>query len=225
MKILLADDDQDILELLSYTFTKEGHDVLCAVNGQEAIDLAIKENPDVFILDIMMPILDGIETSKKIRTIDSLKDKIIILLTARSEEYSEVAGFEAGIDDYITKPIKLMALNARVKNLIKRTSKHEEEALDGTDIKIKDFIVSQSERLVYVGDQKIELPKKEFDILALLASKIGRVFTREQIYNEIWGVESVVSERTLDVHIRKLREKIGDAYIRTSKGVGYAFVG
>jgi len=225
MKILLADDDQDILELLSYTFTKEGHDVLCAVNGQEAIDIAIKENPDVFILDIMMPILDGIETSKKIRTIDSLKDKIIILLTARSEEYSEVAGFEAGIDDYITKPIKLMALNARVKNLIKRTSKHKEEALDGRDIKIKDFIVSQSERLVYVGDQKIELPKKEFDILVLLASKIGRVFTREQIYNEIWGVESVVSERTLDVHIRKLREKIGDAYIRTSKGVGYAFVG
>lgn len=221
MKVLIVDDEPDILELLNFNLSKEGYDVIEASNGQDAIALAEKEIPDIIILDIMMPIMDGIETCRKMREIPSLKNKIIVFLTARGEEYSEIAGFDAGADDYITKPIKLRVLVARIKALSNRLAS---VVSIEDEITIGDFKISNSERMVYYKGEPIELPKKEFEILNLLSSKEGKIFSREQIYNNIWGTNSFVSERTLDVHIRKLREKIGDDHIKTSKGVGYAFI-
>jgi two-component system alkaline phosphatase synthesis response regulator PhoP len=212
MKILLVDDEPDIIEFLSYNLKKEGFDVLTAVNGMDAIKLAKKEMPDIIILDIMMPVLDGVSTCRKMREIPSLKNKIILFLTARGEEYSEVAGFDAGADDYITKPVKIRVLIARINSLKNRISKGEYND-DVQDLELGEFRISKDERMVYKSGQGIQLPKKEFEI-----------FTREQIYDTLWGSDSIVSERTLDVHIRKLRENIGDEHIKTSKGVGYAFV-
>jgi two-component system alkaline phosphatase synthesis response regulator PhoP len=223
MKVLLVDDEPDIIEFLSYNLKKEGFEVLSAGNGIDAITVAKKELPDIIILDIMMPVLDGVSTCRKMREMPSLKNKIILFLTARGEEYSEVAGFDAGADDYITKPVKIRVLIARINSLKNRLSKGKFTE-DGQDVELGEFRISNDERMVYKSGQRIQLPKKEFEILMLLSSKPGKIFTREQIYNTLWGSDSIVSERTLDVHIRKLRENIGEEFIKTSKGVGYAFV-
>lgn len=223
MKILIVDDEPDIVEFLNYNLKKEGFEVVTADNGLSALSVAKKEQPDLIILDIMMPVMDGVETCRKIREISSLKNKIILFLTARGEEYSEVAGFDAGADDYITKPVKIRVLLARIKSLVNRiggTSTFN----DQEELHLGDFKISLAERMVYKAGNDIQLPKKEFEILVLLASKPGRIFSREQIYDSLWGSDSIVSDRTLDVHIRKLRENIGEEHIKTSKGVGYAFI-
>lgn len=220
-KILLVDDEPDILEFLSYNLKKEGFNVYTANNGKEAIAVAKKENPQVIILDVMMPDMDGIETCREIREIPGLKDVMIAFLTARNEDYSQIAGFEVGADDYINKPIKPRVLISRIKALLRRSGsldKGTNEKVDMGGIKI------DRERYLVMQDEKeINLPKKEFELLALLASKPGKVFTREVILDKVWGGEVIVGDRTIDVHIRKLREKLGEDYIKTVKGIGYKF--
>lgn len=220
-KILLVDDEPDILEFLSYNLKKEGYITYTANNGREAVTVAKRENPDLIILDVMMPDMDGIDTCREIREIPGLKDVMIAFLTARSEDYSQIAGFEVGADDYINKPIKPRVLMSRIKALLRRagnTSVLGDDKADMGGIKI------DRERYVVVQDNKeINLPKKEFELLALLASKPGKVFTREVILDKVWGGEVVVGDRTIDVHIRKLREKLGEEFIKTVKGIGYKF--
>ncbi|MCB0379611.1 MAG: response regulator transcription factor [Flavobacteriales bacterium] len=217
-KILLVDDESDILEFVSYNLTKEGFQVLTCSNGKEAIKIAQQENPDLIILDVMMPEMDGIETCHELRSIDKLKDTLIIFLSARGEDYSQVAGFDAGADDYVSKPIKPRLLVSRVKAILRRKGgKAEEEEVHG-NIKI-----NREKYLVYKENEEFSLPKKEFELLALLFSKPGKVFTREVILETVWGGEVIVGDRTIDVHIRKLREKLGDELIKTIKGVGYKF--
>lgn len=220
-KILLVDDEPDILEFLSYNLKKEGYNVFTANNGKEAVVTAKKENPHLIILDVMMPDMDGIETCREIREIPGLKDVMIAFLTARSEDYSQIAGFEVGADDYINKPIKPRVLVSRIKALLRRGGNSEAIAADKVDM---GGIKIDRERYVVIQDgNEINLPKKEFELLALLASKPGKVFTREVILDKVWGGEVVVGDRTIDVHIRKLREKLGEDFIRTVKGIGYKF--
>jgi two-component system alkaline phosphatase synthesis response regulator PhoP len=219
-KILLVDDEPDILEFISYNLTKEDFEVFTSNNGRDAIKIAIKEKPDLIILDVMMPDLDGIETCRVIRETPDLKDVLIAFLTARNEDYSQIAGFDAGADDYINKPIKPRVLVSRVKALLRRagkTSASEDVLL------VNGFKIDRERYLILKENQEINLPKKEFELIALLASKPGKVFTREDILKSVWGDDVVVGDRTIDVHIRKLREKLGDNYIRTIKGVGYKF--
>ncbi len=219
-KILLVDDELDILEFLQYNFEKEGFIVYTASDGYSAIELAKKIHPDLIVLDVMMPDLDGIETCRILRKVPEFNDTIILFLTARSEDYSEIAGFDVGADDYVTKPIRPRTLIARVSSLLKRkqvkSSKQANELVLGT------LTININKRVVFVDNKEIFLPKKEFKILILLASKPENVFTREDIYKNIWGSDVVVGERTLDVHIRKLRKNIGEEIIRTHKGVGYS---
>jgi two-component system alkaline phosphatase synthesis response regulator PhoP len=218
-KILLVDDEQDILEFISYNLSKEGFDVYTSSNGREAIQMAQKENPDLIILDVMMPEMDGIETCLEIRNIDKLKDTLIVFLSARGEDYSQVAGFDAGADDYISKPIKPRLLVSRVKAILRRKGSTQEELInEGGGIRI-----DREKYLVYKEGEEYSFPKKEFELLSLLISKPGKVFTREVILDNVWGGEVVVGDRTIDVHVRKLREKLGDQYIKTIKGVGYKF--
>ena len=221
IKILLVDDEPDILEIVSYNLRSEGYEVFTASNGVKAVKMAKKIMPHLILLDIMMPEMDGIEACEKIRSIKTLENVIIAFLTARSEDYSQVAGFEAGADDYITKPIKPKVLVSKVKSLLRRLKNSDE-----TDIttKIGDIVINRDEYLVFKGDEKIVLPRKEFELFSLLTSKPGKVFKRETILDTVWGNEVVVGGRTIDVHIRKLREKIGDDYFKTVKGVGYKFV-
>lgn len=220
-RILLVDDEPDILEFLSYNLRKEGYNVFTANNGKEAVTVARKENPQLIILDVMMPDMDGIETCRELREIPGLKDVMIAFLTARSEDYSQIAGFEVGADDYINKPIKPRVLSSRIKALLRRSGSLEQAANDKADM---GGIKIDRERYVVVKDEReISLPKKEFELLALLASKPGKVFTREVILDKVWGGEVVVGDRTIDVHIRKLREKLGEEYIKTVKGIGYKF--
>ena len=219
MKILIVDDEADILELLEYNLEKEGYQVLTATDGKAAIEVATKENPDMILLDIMMPKMDGIETCRRIRTLPGLSKVSVIFLTARSEEYSELAGFEAGADDYISKPIKPRILLSRIKAIARRDS-HEEV---NNVLKIHDLEIIRDEYMVKKGKQTMALPKKEFELLFFLASKPGKVFSREKLLEKVWGDVYVV-DRTIDVHVRKLREKIGINYIQTVKGVGYKFV-
>jgi two-component system alkaline phosphatase synthesis response regulator PhoP len=222
VKILVVDDDEDILEFTRYNLAKEGFDVITAINGQQALKIAKDENPPLIVLDVMMPIMDGIETCRQLREKSQFKNTIIIFLTARGEEYSELAGFDVGADDYISKPIKPRILLARINNLLKLRLDGKEDKLDIREFKnIKINIVK---RLVIVGDEKIDLPKKQFSILKLLSSQPERFYTRDEIFMKVWGEEVIVGERTLDVHIRKLREKIGKDFIKTSKGIGYAFI-
>lgn len=220
IKILLVDDEPDILEIIGYNLKNEGYQVLIAENGFEAIKMAKKHTPNLILLDIMMPEMDGIEACEKIRTIKSLENVVISFLTARSEDYSQVAGFEAGADDYITKPIKPKVLVSKVKSLLRRsrTIKEPEEQFS-----IGEIVIDHDKYLVYNAGKEIALPRKEFELLALLTSKPGKVFKREDILDKVWGNEVVVGGRTIDVHIRKLREKIGDEYFKTVKGVGYKF--
>jgi two-component system alkaline phosphatase synthesis response regulator PhoP len=219
-KILLVDDEKDILEFLKYNFEKEGYAVFTAQDGIEGKSLAFKNKPDLIILDIMMPGLDGVELCKDLRESDDFTDTLIVFLTARGEDYSQIAGFEVGADDYITKPVKPRVLLARVKALLKRKGKVKAEQ---NVIDLSNLIIDLNKRDVIIAGNSIHLPKIEFDILVLLVSYPGKIFTREEIYSKIWGNEVFVSDRTLDVHIRKLREKIGNDYIKTIKGVGYGF--
>ncbi|MBT5288583.1 MAG: response regulator transcription factor [Flavobacterium sp.] len=221
IKILLVDDEPDILEIVGYNLKNEGYLVYTASNGVDALKSAKKITPNLILLDIMMPEMDGIEACEKIRTIKSLENTLIAFLTARNEDYSQVAGFEAGADDYITKPIKPKVLVSKVKSLLRRL-KAENQA-DSTVV-VGDITINRDEYVVFKGDKKIFLPRKEFELFSLLTSKPGKVFKRETILDRVWGNEVVVGGRTIDVHIRKLREKIGDDYFKTVKGVGYKFV-
>ncbi len=220
-RILLVDDEPDIIEFLSYNLKKEGFNVYTANNGKEAISVAKRENPHVIILDVMMPDMDGIETCREIREIPGLKDVMIAFLTARNEDYSQIAGFEVGADDYINKPIKPRVLISRIKALLRRGGSIETAANEKVDM--GGIKIDRERYLVVQNDKEINLPKKEFELLALLASKPGKVFTRETILDKVWGGEVVVGDRTIDVHVRKLREKLGEDYIKTVKGIGYKF--
>lgn len=221
IKILLVDDEPDILEIVGYNLSNEGYHVITAENGIQAIKKAKKEKPQLIILDVMMPEMDGIEACENIRRIPELKDTIITFLTARGEDYSQVAGFDAGADDYITKPIKPKVLVSKVKALLRRLKETE---LDDSIVKIGNLIINREEYKITLKNEEIILPRKEFELLSLLASKPGKVFKREEILDKVWGNEVVVGGRTIDVHIRKLREKIGDDSFKTVKGVGYKFV-
>lgn len=221
IKILLVDDEPDILEIVEYNLKQEGYQVHTASNGLEAIKVSKKITPHLILLDIMMPEMDGIEACEKIRAIKSLENVVIAFLTARGEDYSQVAGFEAGADDYITKPIKPKVLVSKVKSLLRRL---KSESPQETSIKIGDIEINRDEYVVFKSGNKIVLPRKEFELFALLTSKPGKVFKREVILDSVWGNEVVVGGRTIDVHIRKLREKIGDNHFKTVKGVGYKFV-
>lgn len=221
IKILLVDDEPDILEIVGYNLKNEGYQVFTAKNGAEGVKTAKKVTPHLILLDIMMPEMDGIEACEKIRNISSLEHVIISFLTARGEDYSQVAGFDAGADDYITKPIKPKVLISKIKSLLRRLKNTEEQ---DTATRIGDIVINRDEYVVFKGDKKIVLPKKEFELFSLLTSKPGKVFKRETILDSVWGNEVVVGGRTIDVHIRKLREKIGDDFFKTIKGVGYKFV-
>jgi two-component system, OmpR family, alkaline phosphatase synthesis response regulator PhoP len=222
-RILLVDDEKDILEFLGYNLKKEGFQIYTAGNGLEAIDLAGKVLPHLILLDVMMPKMDGIETCEQIRKNQQLKDVLIAFLTARGEEYSQIAGFEAGGDDYITKPIKPKLLVSRVKALLKRYN--DTNLITGlSDQEENDIIIDTERYIVILKGKKLVLPKKEFELLNLLFSKPDKVFTRDDIFRLVWGDNVIVGDRTIDVHIRKLREKLGDNYIETIKGVGYKFV-
>jgi two-component system alkaline phosphatase synthesis response regulator PhoP len=221
IKILLVDDEPDILEIIGYNLTNEGYQVSTAKNGLEAVKKAKKEKPQLIILDVMMPEMDGIEACEAIRKLPELSSTLITFLTARGEDYSQVAGFDAGADDYITKPIKPKVLVSKVKALLRRL-KSEEVA--GTLITIGNLVINREEYKIVLDGTEIVLPRKEFELLSLLASKPGKVFKREDILDRVWGNEVVVGGRTIDVHIRKLREKIGDQSFKTVKGVGYKFV-
>lgn len=221
IKILLVDDEPDILEIVGYNLKNEGYQVFTAKNGLEAVKFAKKLTPHLILLDIMMPEMDGIEACEKIRATKSLEEVIIAFLTARGEDYSQVAGFDAGADDYITKPVKPKVLISKVKSLLRRL---KTDKLVEASTKIGDIIINRDEYVVFKGDRKIVLPRKEFELLSLLTSRPGKVFKRETILDTVWGNEVVVGGRTIDVHIRKLREKIGDYHFKTVKGVGYKFV-
>ncbi|MCW8310012.1 response regulator transcription factor [Sphingobacterium thalpophilum] len=222
-KILIVDDEKDILDLIAFNLNREGYQVSTAQNGEEAIQVAKQVNPDLIILDVMMPKMDGIEACRIMRAMPEFKSTFMVFLTARSEEYSEIAGFHVGADDYIAKPIKPRALMSRINAILRRNASEESDAAAQDKIEIADLVIDRDSFLVYKGEQKIVLAKKEFELLYLLASKPNKVFTREQILKSIWEDSVVVTNRTIDVHIRKLREKIGDDYVTTVKGVGYKF--
>lgn len=225
-KILLVDDETDILEFISYNLRKEGFLVSTASNGEEALRIARTELPHLIILDVMMPGMDGIETCQEIKKIPSLANTLIAFLTARGEDYSQIAGFDAGADDYISKPIKPKVLISRIRALLKRFSplSTTPDTFTSGTVAIGSITIDRQRFIVTVRGEELILPKKEFELLELLVSKPDKVFTREEIYNTIWGDNIIVGDRTIDVHIRKLREKIGQDNIRTIKGVGYKFV-
>jgi two-component system alkaline phosphatase synthesis response regulator PhoP len=220
IKVLVVDDEPDIVEILKYNLQKEGYEVATAEDGVKAVKVAAKFLPDVILLDIMMPNQDGVETCLQIRQMPDLKNTFIIFLTARMEEYSEVAAFDVGADDYITKPIKPRALMSRISALFRRESKKEQEQVR---IKIKDLVIDRGSYTVDQSGKTITLPKKEFELLYFLAKNPNIVFSRDELLQNIWGADVFVLARTVDVHIRKVREKIGDDYITTVKGVGYKF--
>jgi two-component system, OmpR family, alkaline phosphatase synthesis response regulator PhoP len=227
LKVLLVDDETDILEFLSYNLEKEGFIVYTAINGEDAIKIAEKKQPHLILLDVMMPEMDGIAACEEIRKIPSLQNTLIAFLSARGEDYSQIAGFEAGADDYITKPIRPKVLVSRVKALLKRLSAgtpEPEVIVSENKLTIGNLLIDKERYLVKMGSEEMVLPRKEFELLSLLVSKPGKVFTREEIYFSVWGDNVVVGDRTIDVHIRKLREKIGNDHIKTLKGIGYKFV-
>jgi two-component system alkaline phosphatase synthesis response regulator PhoP len=219
-KILLVDDEPDILEMIGFNLEREGFEVFTAPNGRKALELARTHLPDLILLDVMMPEMDGMETCRELRDDARLKNTIIAFLTARNEDYSQIAGFDAGADDYISKPIKPRVLISRVKALLRRgvasASETPKRELSG-------IVIDKERYVVYKEGVELSLPKKEFELLALLASQPGRVFTRENILSSVWGNDVIVGDRTIDVHIRKLREKLGDDFFKTIKGVGYKF--
>lgn len=218
--ILLVDDEPDILEIIRYNLTAEGYRVKTAENGQKAVSIAKKIRPQLILLDVMMPKMNGMEACRKIRAIPELSETVIAFLTARSEDYSQIDGFNAGADDYITKPIKPKVLMGRVKALLRRFRSSQTEG----EMKFGNLIIDREQYKIFLDSEEMFLPKKEFELLVLLASKPEKVFRREDILDQIWGKDVVVGDRTIDVHIRKLREKIGDEKFKTVKGVGYKFV-
>ncbi len=219
-KILLVDDEPDILEIVGYNLKQEGYQIFTAANGKEAIVKAKKELPDLIIMDVMMPEMDGMEACENIRKIPELSNVIITFLTARSEDYSQVAGFDAGADDYIAKPIKPKLLVSKVKALLRRLKETEQNS---ETLNVGGIEINREEYKIVKDDIEIALPRKEFELFYLLASKPGKVFKRDEILDKVWGNEVVVGGRTIDVHIRKLREKIGEDFFKTIKGVGYKF--
>lgn len=218
-KILIVDDEPDILEFISYNLKREGYEVYVSNNGKEAIQTAKKVKPELIMLDVMMPDMDGIETCRMIREDEGLKNTLIAFLTARNEDYSQIAGFEAGADDYINKPIKPRVLISRIQALLRR---HTGESAQN-EIKVAGLNINREKYIVTQDGVEHNLPRKEFELLSLLASKPGKVFTRDDILKQVWGGQVVVGDRTIDVHIRKLREKFGESCIKTVKGVGYKF--
>lgn len=219
VKILLVDDESDVLDFMKYNLEKEGFWVYTAQDGLEGLQLAKKINPDIIILDLMMPKLDGIETCRELRALPEFKNTIITFLTARDEDYSQIAGFEVGADDYITKPIKPRVFISRIRALLRRLEANNGDA----KLKVGDIVIDRERYMVVKSGVEIQLPRKEFELMSLLVSKPGRVFKREEILSKVWGNETIVGDRTIDVHIRKLREKIGDDYFKTIKGIGYKF--
>ena len=220
IKILIVDDEPDILEVIEYNLLKDDYQVVRAANGKIALEKAIAEKPNLILLDIMMPEMDGIEVCRELRSLREFDNTIIAFLTARNEDFTQVQGFDVGADDYITKPIKPRILLSRIKALLRRTAVMEpvNEAVTYGDLSI-----DEEKFLVYVKGVPISLAKKEFELIQLLASKPGKVFTRQEIFNRIWGMDVIVGDRTIDVHIRKIREKIGEDFIKTIKGIGYKF--
>lgn len=223
IKILLVDDDIDILEVISYNLIQEGYQVITADNGKEAIKQAKKHLPHLIIMDVMMPEMDGIEACEQIRKIPELQNVLLTFLTARNEDYSQVAGFEAGADDYINKPIKPKVFISKIKSLLRRLKNNENTTDNSSTLTIGNIEINRETYLITKGEEEIVLPRKEFELFYLLASKPGKVFKRDDILEKVWGNDVVVGGRTIDVHIRKLREKIGDDYFKTIKGVGYKF--
>lgn len=218
-KVLLVDDEPDVLEFMKYNLEKEGFWVYTASNGQDGIHLAQKIKPHLIVLDLMMPKMDGITACRELRAMPEFKSTLITFLTARDEDYSQIAGFEVGADDYITKPIKPKVLVSRIKGLMRRLETKETP----TVVKVGDIEIDRERYIVKTKTEELTLPKKEFELLMLLASKPGRVFKREEILSRVWGNDTIVGDRTIDVHIRKLREKIGDDCFKTIKGIGYKF--
>jgi len=221
-KILVVDDEPDILEILAYNLQKEGYQVVTATNGEKGIEIAKREKPSLIILDIMMPQMDGVEVCRTLRSDPVFDNTIIAFLTARQEDYSLIAALDIGGDDYITKPIRPRVLVSRVKALLRR-SHHLVSEKENEIIRVGDFMIDREQVVVRKDDKKIELAKKEFELLLLLVSKPGKVFSREEIFNKVWGSDVIVGNRTIDVHIRKLREKLGEKNIKTIKGIGYKF--
>ena len=222
IKILCVDDEPDILEILKYNLSNEGYNVSTASDGKSAIEMAYNISPNLIIMDVMMPSMDGIEACEKLRSDEKFNDTIIMFLTARGEDYSHVAAYDAGADDYVTKPVKPKVLVSKVKGLLRRLKKVI--AKDINEIVFDDIKIDREKYKVYISDNVLNLPRKEFELLYLLASKPDKVYKREKIMETVWGSEVVVGDRTIDVHIRKLREKVGDKYFKTVKGVGYKFV-
>ena len=222
IKILCVDDEPDILEILKYNLSNEGYDIYLAKDGLSAIKKAKEIIPNLIIMDVMMPKMDGIQACENLRENEKFNDTIIMFLTARGEDFSHVAAYEAGADDYVTKPVKPKILISKVKGLLRRFKKVTDN--DIAIIELKDIVIDKEKYKVYISGNNLDLPRKEFELLYLLASKPDKVFKREKIMENVWGGEVVVGDRTIDVHIRKLREKLGDKYIKTIKGVGYKFV-
>ena len=222
IKILCVDDEPDILEILKYNLSNEGYNVSTAADGKSAIKMAYNISPSLIIMDVMMPNMDGIEACEKLRSDEKFNDTIIMFLTARGEDYSHVAAYDAGADDYVTKPVKPKVLVSKVKGLLRRLKKVI--AKDINEIVFDDIKIDREKYKVYISNNVLNLPRKEFELLYLLASKPDKVYKREKIMETVWGSEVVVGDRTIDVHIRKLREKVGDKYFKTIKGVGYKFV-
>ena len=220
-KILVVDDDQDIIEILRYNLTIAGYNVKTAANGREAIKKAKLFSPKIILLDVMMPEMNGIEACSKIKSIPSLKETMIIFLSARNEDFTQIAAFDAGGDDYISKPVKPKILLKKIESIVKRIRSNSNEQLK---IKLDNITIDRAEYIVTKDKKVITLPRKEFELFFLLASKPGNVYTRDQIMSKVWGSNIIVGDRTIDVHIRKLREKIGDSYFKTIKGVGYKFI-
>lgn len=220
IKILLVDDEPDILEILSFNLSNEGYQIFTAENGKEGLELAAQYLPHLIILDVMMPVMDGIETCERLRMNKRFENTVILFLSARGEDYSQVAAFESGADDYVTKPIKPRIFNSKVKAMLRRFLKGDV----GDSLVLGDIEINVEEYKVIQKGNEITLPRKEFELLYLLASKPGKVFKRLKIMESVWGSDVVVGDRTIDVHIRKLREKLGDDYFKTVKGVGYKFV-
>ncbi len=223
-KILLVDDEPDILEFMEYNLKKENYNVVKANNGKEAISVAKKEHPDLILLDIMMPVMDGINACQQLRALPEFKNTLIAFLTARNEDYSQIAGFDSGADDYITKPIKPKVLVSRINALLRRARTEDKKEVERHNLlKIGDLTIDREQYMIHKAGEKIVLPRKEFELLSLLAGKPGKVFTRDEILDKVWGNDIVVGDRTIDVHIRKLREKLGDDCIKTVKGIGYKY--
>ncbi len=223
VKILIVDDEPDILEFLKYNLSKEGYEVLTATDGEEGIKIAEREHPQLVILDIMMPKMDGVEVCRYLRNKPEFSKTLIAFLTAREEDYSQIAALDVGGDDYITKPIRPRVFLSRIKALLRRSDREETSEDESSVLHIADLSIDRERVSVQRGEEVIELAKKEFELLYLLVSKPGKVFSREEIFNKVWGTDVIVGNRTIDVHVRKLREKIGDDYIKTIKGIGYKF--